>query len=128
MPSSSSELLPHARSVFKASGTRGDYIHRRGLKFGTYSDIGSQTCAGKVGLQGHFDQDAKTFASWGVDYIKVDGCNEKLEAGKLDARGMGMGSKLIHQGKAGSSPCFHLPGFHFGYLFLTRSHILVLAI
>ena len=34
----------------------------------------------------------------------------------------GYGSKLNHQGTAGLSPCFHLPGFHFGYLFLTHSH------
>lgn len=56
----------------------GKYIHDRELRFGTYSDIGSSTCAGVVGLKDHFEIDADTFASWGVDYIKVDGCNEKL--------------------------------------------------
>ena len=35
----------------------------------------------------------------------------------------GYGSKLNHQGTAGFSPCFHLPGFHFGYIFLTHSQI-----
>ena len=35
----------------------------------------------------------------------------------------GCGSKLNHWGTAGYSPCFHLPGFHFGYLFLTHSHV-----
>ena len=35
----------------------------------------------------------------------------------------GYGSKLIHQGTADFSPCFHLPGFHFGYLFLTHSQV-----
>ena len=41
--------------------------------------------------------------------------------------GMSMrgGSKLNHQETAGFSPCFHLPGFHFGYLFLTHSHVCV---
>ena len=35
----------------------------------------------------------------------------------------GHGSKLNHQGTAGVSPCFHLPGFHFGVaLFLIRGH------
>ena len=33
------------------------------------------------------------------------------------------GSKLNHQGTAGFGPCFHLPGFHFGYIFLTHSHM-----
>ena len=36
----------------------------------------------------------------------------------------GCGSKLNHQGTAGCSPCFLLPGFHFGYPFLTHSHII----
>ena len=31
--------------------------------------------------------------------------------------------KLNHQGTTGFSPCFHLPGFHLGYLFLTHSHM-----
>ena len=34
----------------------------------------------------------------------------------------GYGSKLSHQGTAGCSPCVHLPGFHFGYLFLTQPY------
>ena len=41
---------------------------------------------------------------------------------------MGCGSKLNHQGTAGFSPCFLLPGFHFGYHFLTHSHINGLAV
>lgn len=52
-----------------------DYIHARGLKFGIYSDAGSKTCAGRPGSQGHEYQDAKTYASWGVDYLKYDWCS-----------------------------------------------------
>ena len=33
----------------------------------------------------------------------------------------GYGSKVNHQGTADFGPCFHLPGFHLGYLFLTHS-------
>ena len=43
----------------------------------------------------------------------------------LDCEGFnpfGYGSKLNHPGTAGFSPCFHFPGLHFGYLFLTHSH------
>ena len=36
----------------------------------------------------------------------------------------GYGSKLNHQGTAGFSPCFHLPGY-FGHLFLTHGHVAV---
>lgn len=54
----------------------GDYIHGKGLKFATYGDIGAKTCQGFTGFQGHFEQDAQTFAEWKVDYLKVDGCFE----------------------------------------------------
>lgn len=43
----------------------------RGLKFGMYGDIGSKTCGGYPGMQGHLERDADTYASWGVDYLKV---------------------------------------------------------
>ncbi|KAF2885944.1 hypothetical protein ILUMI_20230 [Ignelater luminosus] len=51
-----------------------NYIHDKQMKFGIYEDIGTHTCAGYPGLQGHFQEDAKTFAEWEIDYIKVDGC------------------------------------------------------
>jgi alpha-galactosidase len=52
-----------------------DYIHSKGLKFGIYSDAGSKTCGGRPGSRGHEYQDAITYASWGVDYLKYDWCN-----------------------------------------------------
>ncbi len=52
-----------------------DYVHSKGLKFGIYTDAGRRTCQGRPGSYGHEDQDAKTYASWGVDYVKVDWCN-----------------------------------------------------
>lgn len=53
----------------------GDYLHGKGLKFGIYSDAGCKTCAGEPGSLGHEYQDALTYASWGVDYLKYDWCN-----------------------------------------------------
>jgi alpha-galactosidase len=53
----------------------GDYIHKQGLKFGIYSDVGAKTCAGRPGSRGHEYQDALTYAAWGVDYLKYDWCN-----------------------------------------------------
>ncbi|MDC7293379.1 glycoside hydrolase family 27 protein [Butyrivibrio sp. DSM 10294] len=59
-------------SGFKALS---DYIHDRGLKFGMYNDIGSNLCAGAaVGTCGHEKQDAASYVSWGVDFLKVDNC------------------------------------------------------
>jgi alpha-galactosidase len=62
--------------------TLGDYIHGRGLKFGIYQVPTDRTCAQRVGTYpgstgsvGHEVQDARTFASWGVDYLKYDWCS-----------------------------------------------------
>jgi len=52
----------------------GDYLHARGLKFGLYSDAGTNTCQGRPGSRGHEYQDARTYAAWGVDYVKYDWC------------------------------------------------------
>lgn len=52
----------------------GDYLHERGFKFGIYNSSGSETCAHYAGTKGHEEQDMKTYASWGVDYIKMDWC------------------------------------------------------
>ncbi|WP_207428764.1 glycoside hydrolase family 27 protein [Pedobacter sp. SYSU D00535] len=58
-----------------------DYVHSKGLKFGIYSDAGSQTCGGRPGSRGYEFQDAMTYAQWGVDYLKYDWCNtEGLKA------------------------------------------------
>ncbi len=45
----------------------GDYIHSLGLKFGIYSSPAAKTCAGYTGSRGHVQQDADTYAKWGVD-------------------------------------------------------------
>jgi alpha-galactosidase len=52
-----------------------DYVHARGLKLGIYEDVGTHTCAGYPGSYGHVQQDADTFASWGIDFVKVDWCS-----------------------------------------------------
>jgi len=57
----------------------GDYIHGKGLKFGIYEDAGYRTCQGAAGSYGHFQQDADLYASWGVDYLKLDYCNQPLD-------------------------------------------------
>jgi alpha-galactosidase len=65
-----------------------DAIHGLGLKFGIYEDASYLTCGGfagsgesKGGGKDHFLQDAKLFASWGVDYLKLDGCNVYVPTG-----------------------------------------------
>jgi alpha-galactosidase len=61
-----------------------DYVHERGLKLGLYSDRGSETCGHRAGSLGHEIEDAETWASWGVDYVKYDNCltDEDVENGE----------------------------------------------
>ncbi|MFD8634641.1 ricin-type beta-trefoil lectin domain protein [Streptomyces sp. NPDC059533] len=67
----------------------GEHLHAKGLKFGIYQDAGSLTCEkypGSGSPQGggadHYLQDARQFASWNVDYVKMDGCNLWVPEGK----------------------------------------------
>ncbi|XP_063866116.1 alpha-N-acetylgalactosaminidase-like [Scylla paramamosain] len=61
-----------------------NFVHSKGLKFGIYEDLGTKTCAGYPGVLNHLETDANTFAEWGVDYIKLDGCyssHEQMDEG-----------------------------------------------
>ena len=57
-----------------------DYIHSKGLKFGIYSCAGTKTCQGRPGGRGYEFQDARTYARWGVDYLKYDWCNHSTQS------------------------------------------------
>ncbi|MCG6920241.1 MAG: alpha-galactosidase [Acidobacteria bacterium] len=54
-----------------------DDVHSKGLKFGIYSDAGTGTCQHRPGSKGYEEIDAKTYAEWGVDYLKYDWCNSE---------------------------------------------------
>ncbi len=64
-----------SNSKFPDMKALGDYIHSKGLKFGIYSSPGPTTCARYPGSYGHEQQDANTYAKWGVDYLKYDLCS-----------------------------------------------------
>jgi alpha-galactosidase len=68
-----------ANSKFPDMKALAEYVHSKGLKIGIYSSPGPQTCAHYEGSYGHEQQDARTFAAWGFDYLKYDWCS----AGKL---------------------------------------------
>ena len=66
-----------------------DYVHSKGLKLGIYSSPGPQTCAKYTASYGHEAEDAKTYAAWGIDYLKYDMCSYgniiKKKAGEMTA-------------------------------------------
>lgn len=69
-------LVPKASTFGSGIKALADYVHSKGLKLGIYSDAGNQTCSKTMpGSLGYEEQDAKTFASWGIDYLKYDNCN-----------------------------------------------------
>jgi alpha-galactosidase len=79
-----------------------DYVHARGLKFGLYSSQGPKTCAGFEGSYGHVQQDAQTFADWGVDYLKYDLCSGEWfydDADKVQRSYYEMGEALRATGR-----------------------------
>lgn len=70
---SKGEILPNEK--FPDMKALGDSLHKLGLKFGTYSSPGPLTCGGYTGSYQHEAQDAKTYAKWGIDYLKYDWCS-----------------------------------------------------
>ncbi|XP_071695991.1 alpha-galactosidase 1-like [Rutidosis leptorrhynchoides] len=69
-------LVPKKTTFPSGIKALSDYVHNKALKLGIYSDAGSLTCSKTMpGSLGHEEQDAKTFASWGIDYLKYDNCN-----------------------------------------------------
>lgn len=52
-----------------------DYVHNKGMKLGIYSSPGPKTCAGFEASFKHEQQDATTYAKWGIDYLKHDWCS-----------------------------------------------------
>ena len=65
----------HSNNKFPDMKALADYVHSKGLKFGIYSSPGPYTCAGYEGSYGHETQDARTYAEWGIDYLKYDWCS-----------------------------------------------------
>ncbi len=64
----------HTNEKFPDMKALADYVHSKGLKLGIYSSPGDQTCAHFEGSLGHEQQDAQTYADWGIDYLKYDLC------------------------------------------------------
>jgi alpha-galactosidase len=65
----------HSNSKFPDMKALADYVHGKGMKLGIYSSPGLKTCAKYEGSYGHEEQDAQTWAQWGVDYLKYDLCS-----------------------------------------------------
>jgi alpha-galactosidase len=90
----------HPNKKFPYMKALADYLHARGLKLGIYSSPGTETCAGYPGSYLHEEQDARTYAEWGVDYLKYDWCSAFRLYPDTDMRAVyqKMGDALQHTG------------------------------
>jgi alpha-galactosidase len=78
-----------------------DYVHSKGLKLGIYSSPGPNTCEGYEGSYGHEQQDARTYAAWGIDYLKYDWCGAftLYKDSEMQAVYQKMGEALLASGR-----------------------------
>jgi alpha-galactosidase len=94
---SEGRLVPDPKRFPSGMKALGDYLHARGLKFGIHNCAGTKTCSGYPGGRGHEFEDARTYASWGVDYLKYDWCSHGTANGEETYRTMG--SALVAAGR-----------------------------
>jgi alpha-galactosidase len=71
---SSGQIVANASKFPDGIAAVAQYVHSKGLKMGIYTCAGTSTCAGLPGSYGHEVEDAQTYASWGIDYVKEDFC------------------------------------------------------
>jgi alpha-galactosidase len=76
-----------------------DYVHAKGIKLGIYSDAAPLTCAGYTASLYFEEQDARTFASWGIDYLKYDYCNAPPDSATAKERYQQMADALSKSGR-----------------------------
>ena len=88
---SSGRLVPDKNKFPSGMKALADYVHSKGLKFGMYSCAGVLTCGQYPASYDYEFIDAKTFAEWGVDFLKYDFCYKpEFIAGKALYRRMGL--------------------------------------
>lgn len=92
-------IIPDPKKFPNGIKALADYVHSRGLKLGIYSDAAQLTCAGYTASLGFEQQDARTFASWGIDYLKYDYCNAPTDEKTARKRYAAMAKALRESGR-----------------------------
>ena len=92
-------IIPDSQKFPHGIKALADYVHSKGLKLGIYSDAAQLTCGGYTASYGFEAQDARTFASWGVDYLKYDYCNAPEDSTTARRRYRTMAEALQQSGR-----------------------------
>jgi alpha-galactosidase len=92
-------IIPDQKKFPSGIKALADYLHSKGIKLGIYSDAAQLTCAGYTASLGFEEQDAKTFASWEVDYLKYDYCGAPEDSNTAKIRYKKMADALRNSGR-----------------------------
>ncbi len=93
------ELVPDPERFPNGIKALADHVHGKGLKIGIYSDAADKTCGSYPGSFGFEEQDAKLWASWGIDFLKYDYCNAPEDQASAIERYTRMGDALRNSGR-----------------------------
>ena len=92
-------MIPDPKKFPSGMKALTDYVHAKGMKIGIYSDAAPLTCAGYTASLNFEEQDAKTFAQWGFDYLKYDYCHAPADWQTAIARYEKMAKALQNSGR-----------------------------
>lgn len=92
-------IIPDPEKFPNGMKALADYVHSKRLKLGIYSDAAQLTCGGWTASLGFEEQDARTFASWGIDYLKYDYCNAPEDSATARHRYRTMANALQNSGR-----------------------------
>jgi alpha-galactosidase len=92
-------IIPDSRKFPSGIKALADYVHTKGIRLGIYSDAAPLTCAGYTASLHFEEQDASTFASWGIDYLKYDYCNAPADSATARERYTKMADALTRSGR-----------------------------
>jgi alpha-galactosidase len=92
-------IIPDPKKFPSGIKALAGYVHSKGLKLGIYSDAAPLTCAGYTASLHFEEQDAKTFAGWGIDYLKYDYCGAPPDSNNAKLRYKAMADALRKSGR-----------------------------
>lgn len=92
-------IIPDPKKFPSGMKALADYVHTKGMKIGIYSDSAPLTCAGFTASLHFEEQDAKTFADWGIDYLKYDYCGAPKDRETAEKRYHKMAKALQNSGR-----------------------------
>lgn len=92
-------IIPDPKKFPSGIKALADYVHSKGMKLGIYSDAAQLTCAGYTASLNFEEHDAKTFAAWGIDYLKYDYCGAPVDRNTAKKRYTKMAHALQNSGR-----------------------------